>query len=124
MKFKFSFALLTFSIALFASGRFERFITHSQSCGNVVWAQDATDTEQDADVSSEPSATPPDVQGTWSGPIVDSSAGTTTHTIDIFQNKSKTKSTLSAPIAGWSVNDNVSSDGITVLFKVKVHHGR
>jgi hypothetical protein len=123
MKFKFSFALLTFSIALFASGRFERFITHSQSCGNVVWAQDATDTEQDADVSSEPSATPPDVQGTWSGPIVDASAGTTTLTIDIFQNKSKLKGTWSAPGAGGSVKGKVSSDGMTVLFKFKGHHG-
>jgi hypothetical protein len=101
MKFKFSFALLTFSIALFASGRFERFITHSQSYGNVVWAQDASDPE----------------------PIVDASAGTTTLTIDIFQNKSKLKGTWSAPGAGGSFKGKISSDGMTVLFKFKGHHG-
>jgi hypothetical protein len=123
MKFKFGFALLTFSIALFASGRFERFITHGQSYGNVVWAQDASDTEQDADVSSEPSVTPPDVQGTWSGPIDDASAGTTTLTVDIFQNKSKLKGTWSAPGAGGSFKGKINSDGMSAVLKFKGHHG-
>jgi hypothetical protein len=123
MKFKFGFALLTFSIALFASGRFERFITHNQSYGNVAWAQDASDSEQGQDASSEPSVTPPDVQGTWSGPIVDASAGTITLTIDIFQNKSKLKGTWSAPGAGGSFKGKISSDGMTLLLKFKGHHG-
>jgi hypothetical protein len=123
MKFKTAFVLLTFSVALVASGPIGQVIAHSQSYGNVAWAQDAVDSEQGPDVSSEPSVTPPDVQGTWAGPIVDASAGTTTLTVDIFQNHSKLKGTWLVPGGSGSFKGKISADGMTALFKFKGHHG-
>ena len=123
MKFKTSFVLLTFSIALFASGPIGQVIAHSQSYGNVAWAQDAGDSEQAQDASSEPSVAPPDVQGTWSGPIDDASAGTITLTVDVFQNHSKLRGTWSVPGANGSFKGKIASDGKTVLLKFKGHHG-
>jgi hypothetical protein len=120
MKFKIGFAVLTFSIALFASGSIERFSSHG--FGNVAWAQDATDADQ-ADVASGPEVTPPDLQGTWSGPIDDNSAGTTTLTLDIFQNHSKLKGTWSVPGGEGKFKGKISSDGMSVKFKFKGHHG-
>ena len=117
------FMLSTFSVALFASGPVGRLIAHNQPYGNVAWAQDAGDAEQGDAVSSEPSVTPPDVQGTWSGPIDDASAGTTTLTVDIFQNKSKLKGTWSVPGGSGPFKGKISADGMTVLFKFKGHHG-
>ena len=123
MKFKTVSFMLTFAFVLFTSGPIGQVIAHRQSDGNAAWAQDADDSEQGADVSSEPSVTPPDVQGTWSGPIVDASAGTTTLTVDIFQNKSKLKGTWSVPGGTGSFKGKISADGMTVLFKFKGHHG-
>ena len=50
MKFKIVLMLLTFSIALFASGPIEQLVAHNRSYGNVAWAQDAGDSEQADDV--------------------------------------------------------------------------
>ncbi len=69
------------------------------------------------------SVTPPDLQGTWSGPIDDDSAGMATLTVDIFQNHSKLKGTWSVPGGSGSFKGKISSDGMTVLFKFKGHHG-
>jgi hypothetical protein len=123
MKFKIVLVLLTFFFALFASGPIEQLVAHNRSYGNAAWAQDAGDSEQADDASPEPSVTPPDIQGTWSGPIVDASAGTTTLTVDIFQNHSKLKGTWSVPGGSGSFKGKISSDGMTVLFKFKGHHG-
>jgi hypothetical protein len=117
------FMLSTFSIALFASGPIGRLIAHNQPYGNVAWAQDASDAEQGEDVSSEPAVTPPDVQGTWSGPINDDSAGSTTLTVDIFQNHSKLKGKWSIPGAKGPFKGKINSDGMTAVFKFKGHHG-
>jgi hypothetical protein len=123
MKSKTVFMLLTFSIALFASGPIAQLIAQNRSYGNVAWAQDAGDSEQESDVSTEPAVTPPDVQGTWSGPIDDASAGTATLTVDIFQNKTKLKGSWSVPGGSGSFKGKISSDGMTVVFKFKGHHG-
>ena len=120
---KILFMALTFSIALLASGPIEQLIAHSKSYGNVAWAQDAGDSEQADDASTEPAVTPPDLQGTWSGPIDDASAGTATLTVEIFQNHSKLKGTWSVHGGSGTFKGKISSDGMTVLFKFKGHHG-
>lgn len=118
------FMVLTLSIALVASGPIGQLIAHSKSFGNVAWAQEADDDSVQADdASTEPAATPPDLQGTWSGPIDDASAGTATLTVDIFQNKSKLKGTWSVPGGSGPFKGKINSDGMTVLFKFKGHHG-
>lgn len=117
------FMLFTFSIALLMSGPIGRVIAHNQPYGNVAWAQDVSDAEQGDAVSSEPAVTPPDVQGFWSGPIVDDSSGSTTLTIEIFQNKSKLKGHWSIPGASGGFKGKINSDGMSVLVKFKGHHG-
>jgi len=92
MKSKTGLAFLTFSVALFASGRLANFISHSQSYGNVAWAQDASDSTDDgADVATEPDkkVPPPDIEGDWSGSIVDDETGSTSFAIEVFQKHSK-----------------------------------
>jgi hypothetical protein len=116
------FMLSTFSIALFASGPIGRLIAHNQPYGNVAWAQDAGDADQEDSVSSEPAVTPPDLQGTWSGPIDDSN-GTTTLTLDIFQNHSKLKGTWSVPGGSGNFKGKISSDAMSAKFTLKGHHG-
>src|SRR6202451_3507873 len=72
-------AVLVFAIALFVPGRIVRLIAHGQSYGGVAWAQDATDTDapdptdtdDSADVSTEPATAPPDIAGDWSGDVDD-----------------------------------------------------
>jgi hypothetical protein len=124
MKFKFGFALLTFSIALFASGRFERFISQSQSYGNV-WAQDAGDADQGQDVSSEPAVKPPDLQGMWSGPIDDAQFGSATITLDIRQKGSKLKGDwMTTSGGGGTFIGKVKSDGTSLSFKFKQKRGK
>lgn len=122
MKFKFGFALLTFSIAMFASGRIERSISHNQHSG-TAWAQDAADSDQADVAASNPAVTPPDVQGTWSGPIDDASSGSTTLTVVIFQNHSNLKGTWTVPGGSGPFKGKIAPDGMTVLFKFKGHHG-
>jgi hypothetical protein len=117
------FMLSTFSIALFASGPIGRLIAHNQPYDNVAWAQDADDAEQGDAVSSEPATTPPNVQGTWSGPVVDDNSGSTTLTIDIFQNHSNLKGHWSSPGGSGSFKGKIHSDGVTLLFKFKGHRG-
>lgn len=120
MKSKIVLMLLTFSTALFVSGSIGR-LAHNQAFGDVAWAQDASDSELESDGST--GVTSPDLQGTWSGPIDDASAGTTTLTVDIFQNHSKLRGRWSVPGGSGSFKGKISSDGMTVLFKFKGHHG-
>ena len=75
MSFKTVFVLLIFPIALFASGPIVQLFTHGNPYGNLAWAQDATDGDQGDNVSSEPAAAPPNVQGTWVGSIDDPGLG-------------------------------------------------
>jgi hypothetical protein len=122
MKFKFGFALLTFSVAMFASARFEQSISHNQY-GDLAWAQDATDSDQADGAASNPDVTPPNVQGTWTGPIDDASTGSTTLTVVIFQNHSNLKGTWSVPGGSGPFKGKIAADGVTFLFKFKGHHG-
>ena len=116
---KILFIALTFSIALLASGSIEQLIAHSKSYGNVAWAQDADDSEQADDASTEPAVTSPDLQGTWSGPIDDASAGTATLTVEIFQNQSKLKGTWSVPGGSGTFKGKIGSDGDDRELQVK-----
>jgi hypothetical protein len=123
MKFKIVFVLFTFSVALFASGPIERLVTHNRSYGNAAWAQDAGDSEQADDASSEPYVPPPDVQGTWSGPVDDNSGPMTTLTLEIFQNHSKLKGTWSVASTGGKFKGKIASSGTSAVFTFKGHHG-
>lgn len=115
--------LLTFSIALFASGPIEHLIAHNHAYGNVAWAQDAGDSEQADDASTEPAVTPPDLQGTWSGPVDDDSGPMATLTLEIFQNHSKLKGTWSVANASGKFKGKISSSGTSAVFTFKGHHG-
>jgi hypothetical protein len=117
------FALFAFSIALITPEHIVRMIAQGQPGTSVAWAQDASDTDQDQDLSSsEPEVTPPDVQGTWSGPIHDDAGPSPTLSVDIFQNHSKLKGTWLVPGGGGSFTGKISSNGMSVLFKFKGDH--
>jgi hypothetical protein len=117
------FSLLAFTIALITPEHIVRMIGHSQPYTSVAWAQDATDADQEQDLSSEPDVTPPDLQGTWSGPIHDDSGPSPTLTVEIFQNHNKLKGTWSVPGGGGSFKGKINSDATSVLFKFKGTHG-
>ena len=109
------FALVAFSIAIFASGRIVQSVTPGQSYSGVAWAQDATDqdatdADQGDDVSSEPDSKvkPPNISGLWSGDIDDNTFGSATLTIDIRQKGSKIK------------GDWMTLGGTTGTFKGKI----
>lgn len=122
MKSKIGFALLAVLFVMFASDRIERFASHRFA--GVAWAQDASDADQadTDDVSSGPDVTPPDVQGTWSGPIVDDSAGTNTLTLDIFQNHRKLKGTWSVPGGSGKFKGKINSAATAARFTFKGEH--
>ncbi len=109
------FALVAFSIAIFASGRIVQSVTPGQSYSGVAWAQDATDqdatdADQGDDVSSEPDSKvkPPNISGMWTGHIVDNELGSATLTVDIRQKGSKLK------------GDWMTEGGTTGTFKGKI----
>lgn len=117
---KTGFIILTVGVVLFAPGRIERLIAHSQPLGSVAWAQDATDAEQGADVSSQPDAAAPSVAGTWEGPINDNSFGSADFTIVVKQKQSKLKGNWTISIGGGGTFvGKVKSDGTTLLFRFK-----
>ncbi len=120
---KILFMALTFSIALLHRGPIEQLIAQNQSYGNVAWAQDVGDSEQADDASTEPAMTPPDLQGTWSGPVDDDSGPMATLTLEIFQNHSKLKGTWSVANASGKFKGKISSDGTSAVFTLKGHHG-
>ena len=120
MKSKIGFALLAVSFVMFASDRIERFASHRFA--GVAWAQDASDADQADDVSSGPDVTPPDLQGTWSGPIVDDSSGTHTLTLDIFQNHSKLKGTWTVPGGSGKFKGKINSAATAARFTFKGNH--
>ncbi len=114
------FALVVFSIAIFASGRIVQSVTLGQPYSGVAWAQDGTDqdgTDQDGtdanqgdDASSDPDSKvkPPNISGMWSGHIVDNELGSATLTVDIQQKGSKLK------------GDWMTEGGLTGTFKGKI----
>jgi len=117
---KIGFVLLTFSIALLGTGRVERLIAQSKSCGGIAWAQDASDAEQGEDVSSEPDAAAPPLAGMWSGSIDDNTFGSATFTIDITQKKSKLKGNwMTSAGGGGTFVGKVKTDGVSLTFKFK-----
>jgi hypothetical protein len=120
MKFKATFALLAVSFVMFASDGIVRFASHRFA--GVAWAQDATDADQADDVSSGPDVAPPDLQGTWTGPIVDESSGTHTLTLDIFQNHSKLKGTWSVPGGSGKFKGKINSAATAARFTFKGNH--
>ncbi len=63
MTFKTMFVLLTFPIAVFASGPIVDLVAHGHLYCNSAWAQDAIDAGVGENVSSEPAAAPPNLQG-------------------------------------------------------------
>jgi hypothetical protein len=123
MKPKIGLALLTFSVALFASGPVANLISHSKSYGNVAWAQDAGDSTDDgADVATEPDkkVPPPDIAGDWSGSIIDDDALSTTFAIEVFQKHSKIMGSWTTGAGGsGSYKGSISSNGEDLKFKLK-----
>jgi hypothetical protein len=98
MTFKTVFVLLTFPIAIFASGPIAQLIAHGHSYGNSAWAQDAIDADVGENVPSEPAVAPPNVQGTWAGTFDDPGLGIFDITLEFFQNHSKLRGTFKTSI--------------------------
>ena len=121
------FAVLVFAIALFASGPIARIVAHGQSDAGVAWAQDATDTDDSADVSTEPAVKPPDIAGDWAGDIDDNNPaiGEASFSIDIFQKKSKLKGDWTTGLGGsGTFTGKIKADGETLSFKLKQKHSK
>ena len=82
MHAKIGFVIIAAALATFAMGRFESLAAHRGFGGSVACAQESGDTADDA--SSQDDAVAPDVtaaqiQGTYSGMIVDANLGTGTY---------------------------------------------
>jgi hypothetical protein len=121
------FAVLVFSIALFASGTVARFVGYGQSYGSLAWAQDATDTDDTADVSTEPAAKPPDIAGDWSGEVDDNNPaiGEASFSISVFQKKSKFRGDWETGFGGaGTFVGKIKADGETLSFKLKQKHSK
>jgi len=122
MKFKTVFVLLTFPIALFASGPIAQMIAHGNSPGNLAWAQE-TDADVAENAQSEPAVAPPNVQGTWAGTFDDPSLGIFDITLDIFQNKSKLVGTFMTSVnAHGTFKGKIAADGMTITLKFRQTH--
>ena len=123
MTFKTAFVLLTFPIALLASGPIVNLFAHGNPYDNLAWAQDATDSDQGESVPSEPAAAPPNVQGTWAGSIDDPSLGMFNITLDIFQNQNKLNGTFTTSVnAHGTFKGKIASDEMTITLKLKQNH--
>src|SRR6204780_3778788 len=128
-------AVLVFAIALFVPGRIVRLIAHGQSYGGVAWAQDATDTDapdatdtdDSADVSTEPATAPPDIAGDWSGDVDDDNPdiGERAFSIEIFQKKSKFNGNweIGSGLTG-SFKGKIKADGDSLTLKLKRKHSK
>jgi hypothetical protein len=126
------FALVAFSIAIFASGRIVQSVTPSQSFSGIAFAQDgtdqdATDAVQGDDVSSEPDSNvkPPNINGMWSGNIVDNELGSATLTIDIRQKGSKLKGDwMTEGGRTGSFKGKIKSDGTSISLTFGMRHSK
>jgi hypothetical protein len=115
------FVGLVLSLALFLP---VRVVTHGQSYP-VAWAQDATDSDDSADVSTEPTTAPPDIAGDWSGEIDDNNPeiGEHTFSIEVFQKKSKFKGDWVTGNGGsGTFKGKIKADGTSLSFKFKQKH--
>ena len=122
MTLKTVFVLLTFPIALFASGPIVQFIAHGNSSGNLAWAQE-TDADVGENVSSEPTVAPPNLQGAWAGTFDDPVLGIFDITLDFFQNHSKLVGTFKTSINAHGIfKGKIASDGMTVTLKFRQNH--
>jgi hypothetical protein len=123
MTFKTKFVLLTFPIALFASGPIAQLIAHGRPYGNSAWAQDAIDADVGENVPSEPAVAPPNVQGAWAGTFDDPGLGIFDITLDFFQNKSKLVGTFKTSInAHGTFKGKIASNGTTITLKFRQKH--
>jgi hypothetical protein len=123
MTFKTVFVLLTFPIALLASGPIAQLVAHGHPYSNPAWAQDATDADVGENVSSEPAVAPPNVQGTWAGTFDDPGLGIFDITLDFFQNHSKLVGTFKTSInAHGTFKGKIASDGTTITLKFRQNH--
>jgi len=85
MTFKTMFVLLTFPIAVFASGLIADLVAHGHLYGNSAWAQDAIDAGVGENVSSEPAVAPPTLQGACAGTFDDPASGYSTSPSTFFR---------------------------------------
>jgi hypothetical protein len=112
------YVFLAFFIALFVPGRFVSLVGHSQPWSGVAWAQDATDTDDNSDVSAVKVA-PPDIAGNWTGQIDDNELGFATFEVDISQKHAKIKGTYTAGAAAGAFKGKIGSNGVTISFNLK-----
>ena len=123
MTFKTVFVLLTFPIALLASGPIAQLIAHGNLYSNSAYAQDAIDADVGENVPSEPAVAPPNVQGMWSGSFDDPALGMFNITFDIFQNQSKLAGTFTTSVnAHGAFKGKIASNGTTITLKLRQNH--
>ncbi len=115
---KSSYVFLAFFIALLVPGRFAQLIGRGQSWNGVVWAQDAADTDDDADVSAMKVA-PPDIEGTWLGQVDDNELGVASFELEISQKHTKINGTYSLGGTAGSFKGKIGSNGVTITFNLK-----
>jgi len=121
------FVVLVSTLALFLPARIGLLLANSQKYGGVAWAQDATDTDDSADVSTEPATAPPDIAGDWSGDVDDNNPdiGERAFSIEIFQKKSKFNGTweIGSGLTG-GFKGMIKADGETLTLKLKRKHSK
>src|SRR5258707_15494497 len=129
MHAKIGFVIMVTALATFAMGRFERLAAHHGFSGSVVWAQESDDPADEAssqDVAAAPDVTTQQIQGTYSGMIVDDNLGSGTYLggfIPKIRSKSKfvgtwTDSLINVP--GF-INASVKSNGaISATYRLKI----
>ena len=126
------FVVLVSTLALFLPARIGLFLTNSQTYGGLAWADeasdtDATDTDDSADVSTEPATAPPDIAGDWSGDVDDNNPdiGERAFSIEIFQKKSKFNGNweIGSGLTG-SFKGKIKADGESLTLKLKRKHSK
>ena len=118
------FVGLVLFLALFLPARL---LTLGQPNTGVAWAQDAPDSDDSADVSTEPATAPPNIEGDWSGSIDDNNPDIGEHTfsIDVFQKNSKFKGEWETGNGGsGTFKGKIKSDGTSLTFKLKQKHSK
>jgi hypothetical protein len=115
-----SFIVLTFSIAIFASGRIEQLIAKGQATSDIAWAQDATDANDGGVVSSDrdeknPS---PNLTGNWVGELEDNTLGESQLNLEMGDKKGKLKGGWGDDsVGGGMFKGKVKGDKVTFTFK-------
>ncbi|MGA6974621.1 MAG: hypothetical protein WBY93_23535 [Candidatus Binatus sp.] len=121
------FVVLVFALALFLPARIGLLLAKGQAQGSVAWAQDASDADDSADVSTEPATAPPDIAGDWSGDVDDNNPdiGERDFSIEIFQKKSKFNGNweIGSGLTG-SFKGKIKADGESLTLKLKRKHSK